>query len=439
VSTGHGQSVLVLGATLSGLAAAYHLRTHGYAVTLLDYGFWRQDARLQPSQPPIHLLGCHRESWDLLRALSIGAGAHADSEVTLEFRLPDGRITGYRRSPLPKPFHWIFGLLRFNGLSWHDRWNFLSHLEQIWEGAIPAPSDLDSHIADDWLAAIGQREQAREEIWGPVAQWLTGNSLARLSAAQFVQAISRLFLTQPSSSRVSQLEGTGEDRFIVPLKTALLQLGTDVRHQTELPRLQFENARVTGVVVQHAVPLQADWYLAAVPHRQLVALIPERLLTRFAYFSQIGELADLAGLTIQITCRQPVGTPRLLLLARRPFSQLTLTPSRSHSTNVCVTAVGNPSLDELNETELGIIGTAEVRASLPDFSEEAIESIAVSRDDHAALSLHPGVAVMRPIQQSPIQNLLVAGAWTDTGWPASIESALVSARRCVDIIRGEAR
>jgi uncharacterized protein with NAD-binding domain and iron-sulfur cluster len=106
---------------------------------------------------------------------------------------------------------------------------------------------------------------------------------------------------------------------------------------------------------------------------------------------------------------------------------------------VCVTAVGNPSLDELNETELGIIGTAEVRASLPDFSEEAIESIAVSRDDHAALSLHPGVAVMRPIQQSPIQNLLVAGAWTDTGWPASIESALVSARRCVDIIRGEAR
>jgi uncharacterized protein with NAD-binding domain and iron-sulfur cluster len=60
----------------------------------------------------------------------------------------------------------------------------------------------------------------------------------------------------------------------------------------------------------------------------------------------------------------------------------------------------------------------------------------VSLDDQAALSLRPGAAQLRPIQQSPIQNLLVAGAWTDTGWPANVESAVVSAKRCVEIIAG---
>jgi uncharacterized protein with NAD-binding domain and iron-sulfur cluster len=58
----------------------------------------------------------------------------------------------------------------------------------------------------------------------------------------------------------------------------------------------------------------------------------------------------------------------------------------------------------------------------------------VCRDDYAALSLRPGTALLRPLQQSPIQNLLVAGAWTDTRWPATVESTFISARRCVEII-----
>jgi hypothetical protein len=53
-----------------------------------------------------------------------------------------------------------------------------------------------------------------------------------------------------------------------------------------------------------------------------------------------------------------------------------------------------------------------------------------------ALSLAPGTARLRPLQQSPIHNMLVAGAWTDTGWPANLESALVSARRCAEIVTG---
>jgi uncharacterized protein with NAD-binding domain and iron-sulfur cluster len=60
----------------------------------------------------------------------------------------------------------------------------------------------------------------------------------------------------------------------------------------------------------------------------------------------------------------------------------------------------------------------------------------ISRHDQAALSLNPGAALIRPIQQSPVKNLVIAGAWTDTGWPANIESAIVSAVRCAEIIAG---
>ena len=53
---------------------------------------------------------------------------------------------------------------------------------------------------------------------------------------------------------------------------------------------------------------------------------------------------------------------------------------------------------------------------------------------NAILSLSPGSKLHRPIQRSPIANLLVAGAWTDTGWPPNLESAIVSGNRCADAI-----
>jgi len=421
---------------LSGLAAAYWLRKQGYAVTVLDHRSWQTDMLIRPLATPVHLLGCHHESWKLLRMLDAGRTAYTDSEIPLEFQLADGRIASYRRTGFPRPLHWIVGLLRFTGLSWRDRWSFLSHIERVWEGRISTPSDLDSRIADDWLASIGQSRQAREEIWNPFAQWLTDNSLVRLSAAQFVQAMTKLFGRGSSHSRLIRLGGTLSDRFVEPLTRTLQQFGTNVTAQTDIPFLQFQKDRVTHVQVHNHAQLQADWYVCALPHRHLIALFPERLLTRFSYFSQIGQLTDLTGLTVQFECRRLDSARRLILRSRQPFSQLSLTPSETDVVNVQLSSVGNPSLDELNDTELETLAVAELQTSLPGTTEDAIESITVHRYDHAALSLHPGAATLRPIQKSPIQNLVIAGAWTDTGWPANIESALVSAKRCVEIIRG---
>jgi hypothetical protein len=53
---------------------------------------------------------------------------------------------------------------------------------------------------------------------------------------------------------------------------------------------------------------------------------------------------------------------------------------------------------------------------------------------NAILSLKPGTKLHRPIQRSPIENLLLAGSWTDTGWPPNLESAIVSGNRCAEEI-----
>jgi uncharacterized protein with NAD-binding domain and iron-sulfur cluster len=48
--------------------------------------------------------------------------------------------------------------------------------------------------------------------------------------------------------------------------------------------------------------------------------------------------------------------------------------------------------------------------------------------------MSPGARVLRPLPQSPFRNLLIGGDWTDTGLPATLESAIVSGTRCADMI-----
>ena len=434
MTTQFPQTVLILGTGLAGLSVAYHLSRQGYRVTLLGHPEWADGFRTHASAAAPVLLGCHHETWGVLQALDRGMSSQSDSTIPLEFRLPEGAVVAYRSTHLPGALQWMMSLFGFHGLAWRDRWRLFSHLEQIWEQAQSLPSVLDSRIADEWLASIGQSQAARDHIWNPLAQWLTGNHLVRLSAATFVQLLSLVFLGRAVDARLTHLKGSVGDRFINPMKRALEERGVQIRVQTRRPDLRFGQNGVSGLELQDGTLLQAQWYVTALAHQKLLALLPERLLTRYAYFAHLSELETLSEISVQITCCSTVRTPRILLLADRPFHQCTVTPLGPQEVMCRLSAIDNPALTALQDSELIELGMTELCALYPEVGADGMRSMEVYHDDYAALSLRPGTALLRPVQQSPIHNLLVAGAWTDTRWAADVESTFVSARRCVDII-----
>lgn len=429
-------TVLILGAGLTGLTAAYFLGRQGYRVTLLDHPNWQEGFGTDAADAAPMLFGCHRKTQDLLRALEQNETIRPDATIPLEFRLPDGRIETYRSTHLPGALQWMTSLFGFHGLAWHDRWNLFSHLEQIWEQAASLPADLNSRLADEWLASIGQSQEARERIWSPLIQWLTGNALGRLSAAVFVRQLSTVFLGHTMDARLTCLHGSVGDRFIAPMKRALEKHGATILPQTQIPDLRFGQDGISGIRLSDGSQLRAQWYVAALSHLKLPALLPERLLTRYAYFAQLSELQTLPEVAVQFSGRATMSHPRLLLLADQPFHQLTITSHEPHTLRYRLSVISHPPLMELDDGELTILGRTELRTLLPDIDHDALSFEGISRHDQAALSLNPGTALLRPIQQSPVKHLVIAGAWTDTGWPANIESAIASAAHCAEIIAG---
>ncbi len=431
MTTPPAESVVILGTSLASLVAAYELARQGYHLTLIEHPSWADD--LSASE---HILGCHREIQALLGALR-GLECRARGPATpLEFSLPDGRIVSYRPTTLPGSLHWIAGLVRFRGLSWSDRWQLLSYLERIWEQEISVPTTLDQRTADAWLASIGQSPSARDQIWSPLIRFLTGNALTDLSAASCARALTPPFLTDARASFCTRLSSSELHGLHHQLKSALSTLGAQVLVQTDLPHVQFGQHRIDHVRLCDGHNIQATWYLSGIPHHALLKLLPDRLLTRYGYFSQLSDLTDLPAISVHLTGSAPTTIPRLVLVPGQGFQSVTVSISDPSTALYELSVVGDVPFIERTETDLIDLAKQELQRLLPALQTIRLNPTALHRRSRAALSLTSGSPILRPIQQSPVQNLLVAGSWTDTGWPTSSESAIVSARRCVTAITG---
>jgi uncharacterized protein with NAD-binding domain and iron-sulfur cluster len=308
-------------------------------------------------------------------------------------------------------------------------------MEQVWEGDAQLPADLEQRIADEWLASIGQREQTRRVVWNPLAQWLTGNDLSTMSADAFVRSMKPLFLSTRPDSRISIMQDSVQTCFVQPITEVLTQVGATILRNTEAAQLRYEQDRISGVLLRDGSLLQADWYVAALPLHHLTPLLPERWLTRYAYFQHLAELQTIDSTTLHVQAEHPCATPRLVLLSDTYIHSVLVTPTTPDRTDFSLITTDSQFAQGQPDSPLDV--------AVPDL----LKSWGLLAPDHrvistrhrtvsnAILSLKPGTKLHRPIQRSPIENLLLAGSWTDTGWPPNLESAIVSGNRCAEEIR----
>lgn len=424
------QSVVILGGGPAGLTTAYRLALFGYRVTIVD-------RETHNYTEPFTVLGCHHATQALLHSLHSSSRQPEEIGIPLEFRLPDGSLVHYPRSSFPAPLHTWVNLLRFAGIPWKERWQLASWVEQLWEGDTELPADLEQRTANEWLTSIGQSSQTRDLVWNPLARWLTGNHLVMMSADAFVCSMKPLFLGTRPDSRISVVQDSLQACFIHPITEILTQAGATIMCNTEAIQLRYEGDRIAGVLLRDGPMLQADWYVAALPPQQLTTLLPERWLTRYAYFQQLTELRSVESTVLQVHAEQSCAAPRLVLLSDSSFHWVLTTATSPNRTSFMLVTTDNQIAQTQPDLHLDIL----IKELLRSLELLTPESRIVSTDRRAIpdsiLSLKPGAKLHRPIQRSPIANLLLAGSWTDTGWPPNLESAIVSGNRCADAIASD--
>ncbi|MGC2417384.1 MAG: hydroxysqualene dehydroxylase HpnE [Candidatus Acidiferrales bacterium] len=433
------QSVLVIGGGLAGLACAVALAESGVKVRLFEkrpHLGGRATSYTLPDGSEVdncqHVtLGCCTNLADFYRR------AGADGKIRFYDRLyfadRAGRRSTIAASMLPPPLHMAPSFVGFGALGLGDKIGIAKALMAI-ARAGGKPPDIDGLTMLDWLHRMRQTPDAIERFWRVVLVSALDEELSRMDARYGIDVFWKAFLGSRGGYRLG-IPSVPLAELYEGCCDAIVRKGGEVRLRCGAREIHMRENSFAGVTLEDGAEISADACVAAVPHDVLLGLLPA------AMGEEGGPLAGLRHLrTSPITGvhlwfdRVVMKEPFLALLDNTTqwiFNKSLLyaqTNGDAPAAGQYLQLVISASYDLVPRSRQDIIDLCrrELEEVLPATREAKLEKATVIKEVHATFSPEPGVDQWRPAQKTAIEGLFLAGDWTRTGWPATMEGAVRS-------------
>jgi zeta-carotene desaturase len=415
------EDVIVVGGGLAGMAATAALASAGFPVTLLEARpYLGGRAASFPIQTRGHtaevvdncqhvLLGCCHNLLDLYERLGVRDRIRFFEEYY--FLEPGGRLSVLRAGRLPPPLHLATSFLRLRFLDVRSKLAVLRALAALHKDRLR--EDLDQMTMQDWLVEKRQPAAAVEGFWRPVLVSALNEDLERMAARYGFQVFLLAFLSSREAARMG-LPAVPLGELYAPGAWARLR-NVNLRFRSTVSRIVVDADRACGVVV-NSERLEAAYVVAALPFDRLAAVVPEAGVdtTRFEY-------SPITGIHLWFD-RPVTDLPYAALLGRT--IQWFFNKGRGSYLQVVVSA-SRPLVGK-SRREIVELAVRELGEFLPAVQQARLEASHVIKELRATFSARPGVEQVRPRPETRIANLFLAGDWTRSGWPATMEGAVRS-------------
>jgi squalene-associated FAD-dependent desaturase len=422
-------SVLIIGGGLAGLAAATALAPAGFRVTILESRNRLGGRASSFSDPSTGRLidNCQHVSMGCCTNLAhfwrtIGIDRLVRSEPRLYFMTPDRRVSTFAADPVPAPFHLLRSFIGNHYLS------FVEKARIAW-GLLCLRITDDEHDPPfaDWLARHRQTPRTIARFWGLVLTSALNESPDRIGLRYarkvFVDGFLRHrrgFEVQIPTVPLGRLYGDELDRWFEKHEVS-------VRLNAGVKTIRIHEGRVTGIDVAPEKAVTADWYICAIPFERLLDVLPAALIAQEQCFDNLRKLDHSPITSVHLWFDRPVlFKPHVVLVDG--VGQWVFNRGEADGDGQYVQVVVSAARQfwGLGRVEVERLVVEELKRVLPSATAAVLRRARVITEHAATFSAVPGVDKWRPPQQSPISNLFLAGDWTATGWPATMEGAVRS-------------
>jgi squalene-associated FAD-dependent desaturase len=435
--------LVIVGGGLAGLAAAAALAERGVRITLLE-SRPRLGGRASSFHDPATgelVDNCQHVSMACCTNLAdfcerVGTADLFRREPSVVFLGPDGRISRLRAGVLPAPFHLSGSFLGANYLNWSDKLRVAHGLARLRS----ARDDRPGESFADWLLRHGQTVRTINLYWATVLVSALNERLDRMDVGH----ASKVFLDGFLRNR----DGYQMEIPLVPLgelygnrlESWLRSRGVAVRLTTGVRTVEHDEAGgVSGVLLRSGGRIDADFVVLAVPFDRVRGLLPDDLAARLPGLSGLDAFESSPITGVHLWFDRPVC----------PYDHV-VTVGRLIQWVFNHTAIqGRPASDEGGQYLQLVISAA---YDLLPLSKEAIRDAILSElaeiwpaaraarllrswvvtEHGATFAVRPGIDALRPPQRTPVPGLYLAGDWTATGWPATMEGAVRSGYRAAE-------
>lgn len=438
---------IVIGGGLAGLAAATRCIRRGITPTVLEkrgylggraFSFTDRETGVVVDNGQHIFLGACTDYIDFIS--EIGARDSIFEQERLDVpALKDGRVSRLGWSRVPG-MGMLPSLLRYKHLGMTDKLRVIYGMMRIrFTNREKNAESLDRQTFRSWLEARGQNESTIKNLWNLIVLPSLNDDIADVSAAAGIM----LFQTA--------LMGSGHDAIIGYSRVGLSELsgkhglayvnehGGEIRLNTEVESLWFEDEALRGVRLADGSTLEADSVIAAVPHFALGSLLPDgnQKLAPLAGAASL-ETAPIVG--IHIWYDRPVLSDPFIAVLDSPLQFIFNVTAIQSGTmqepdggqHIVISLSGAWRWAQMDRRELEEIFVAEMSEAFPAASADRVTRFLSVKQVDATFRVTPGSAAARLPQTTAIPNFFLAGDWTDTDWPSTMESAVRSGNLAAD-------
>jgi squalene-associated FAD-dependent desaturase len=379
-------------------------------------------------------LRCCTEYRHFLDRIDAAELVHLQPRLNVPVLAPGGRSSSLRRAPLPAPFHLGPSLARYRHLTPRERLAAVRAALALRRLDADDP-ELDERNFGSWLSQHGQSPQTVAHLWELIARPTLNLSVNEASLAAAVKVFRTGLLDRADAADIGwarQPLGTIHDDHVAK---ALAGAGVEVGTGVTVGRIDTGDEFVVAAGDRRH---RADVVVLAVPHDVASGLLPAGALEPGVDPSRLGTSPVV---DVHLVLDRRVTDHDFAALVGSPLQFVFDRTESSGATSGQVLAVSLSAADAHLATRPEALIAAMVDALgalFPAMRQAQVRDGLVTKERAATFRAVPGARANRPGPRTSVPGLVLAGTWTDTGWPATMEGAVRSGRAAAAAVLGTA-
>jgi squalene-associated FAD-dependent desaturase len=435
--------VVIVGGGLSGLSAAVHLSSRRVPVLLIEqrttlggraYSFVDEPTGTVIDNGQHVLIAGYARTMEFLGTVGTRGRLDVQSSPELVFHHPDRGFCSFRLPNLPPGLDLLGGILTTDLFSLADRLRLLRAGRAL---RACRAEEIGTMTVENWLDSCGQSAETKRSFWEPLAVSIMNEHIGVASALVFIRSLRTAFLHGRHGSALAIPTVGLSELYVDPSRAYIEGHGGSIRCGADVTESVMDGEKVAGVRLRDGETIGCSALILAVPSFRAASLLPAALReTGFMASAASIPLSPIVSIHLWFE-NDFMPHVTLGVIGRRiqwVFNRRRICREQGKGGHISVVISAAHAFVGMGNDDLARVALEDLRSVYGEDIGDATRSVVI-REKRGTFSCTPDVERIRPGCDTPVSNLFIAGDWTDTGYPATIEGAIMSGQKCAMRVR----